>query len=106
MSHGLHFREIEQIKEAVEGFPEIEEVILFGSRAKGNFQKASDIDLAIKGKDITDTTIKRLSSQLNEELPFPYFFDIIDYKSINNPDLKEHIERVGNPIYNKNRSLR
>jgi predicted nucleotidyltransferase len=101
MNHGLQPREIEKIIKAAEGLPEIEEMILFGSRAKGNFKKASDIDLAIKGKEITDTTVKQLSSRLNEELPLPYFFDVIDYKSINNTDLLKHINRVGNLIYKK-----
>lgn len=30
--------------------PDVEEVIVFGSRAKGTFKNGSDIDFAIKGK--------------------------------------------------------
>ncbi|MBN1849209.1 MAG: nucleotidyltransferase domain-containing protein [Deltaproteobacteria bacterium] len=101
MNHSLQPREIEKIIIAAEGFPEIEEMILFGSRAKGKFKKASDIDLAIKGNEITESTVKRFSSRLNEEVPLPYFFDVIDYKSISNKDLVEHIDRVGNLIYKK-----
>ena len=101
MKHGLQPQELGSIIKAAEGFPEIEEIIIFGSRTKGNFKKASDIDLAVKGKNVTDITVKRLNSRLNEELPLPYFFDVIDYKSINNPDLVEHIDRVGNLLYKK-----
>ena len=101
MSRGLQQRAIDSITKASEEFPEIEEVVLFGSRAKGNFKKASDIDLAIKGKTITDITVTRLSSRLNEELPLPYFFDVVHYESIGNPDLVGHIDRIGKIIYRK-----
>lgn len=101
MKHGLQKRYLDSIIEASGEFPEIEEVLLFGSRAKGNAKKASDIDLAIKGRDVTDTTIRRLSARLNEELPFPFFFDVLRYESIRNPDLVDHIDRIGKVIYKK-----
>jgi uncharacterized protein len=101
MNPGLKESEISNIVKASEELPEIEEVIIFGSRAKGNFKKASDIDLAIKGKTVTQVTIKRLSARLNEELPMPYFFDVLDYASINNQDLLDHIKRAGTVIYKK-----
>ena len=106
MSHGLQQRDIDLIIQAAEELPEIEEVILFGSRAKGNFKKASDIDLAVKGKAVTDITVKRLSSRLNEELPLPYFIDVVHYKSIANPDLVAHIDRIGKVIYREKLSLK
>lgn len=31
---------------------ELKEIILFGSRARGDFNRASDIDLAVRGGDI------------------------------------------------------
>ncbi len=103
MSHGLQKRDIEYIIRASRELPEIEEVILFGSRAKGTHKKASDVDMAIKGKEISDKTVKRLSARLNEELPLPYFIDIINYKTIRNQDLIDHIGRVGEEIYRKDR---
>lgn len=101
MSYGLKKRDIENIIKATKELPEIEDVILFGSRAKGTHKKASDIDMAVKGKGITDKTVKRLSARLNEELPLPYFIDIVHYETIRNQDLIEHIERVGKIIYRK-----
>lgn len=101
MNHGLKKRDIENIIKASRELPEIEEVILFGSRAKGTHKKASDVDMAIKGKDISEKTVKRLSARLNEELPLPYFIDVVHYESIGNPDLVEHIDRVGTIIYRK-----
>lgn len=99
MTFGLLERDIQSIVQAVSEFPEIQEVVVFGSRAKNNFQKGSDVDLALKGKHINEKLVNRLRFQLNEELPLPYFFDVLDYKEIKNTQLREHIDRVGKCIY-------
>jgi predicted nucleotidyltransferase len=88
MKYGLLERDLSYIKKGIEKFSEIEEVTLFGSRAMGNFKKASDVDLAIKGTKVTRTTVIRLSGILNEEYPIPFFFDIIDYEKTSNIKLK------------------
>lgn len=98
---GLLKRDLEFIFEAVLKFPEIEKAIIFGSRAMGNYKKGSDIDLAIVGDQITDQTKTRLSSILNQELPIPYFIDVVDYKSITNKDLVNHIDTEGKVIYKR-----
>ena len=82
-------------------FPEIEKVAIYGSRAMGNYKKGSDIDLAIMGKLVNYQTVVRLSAKLNEELPIPYFVDILDYKSLENQKLKKHIDQEGIVFYNK-----
>ena len=76
-------------------YPEIEQVIIFGSRAKGNYKKGSDIDLSIKGKNCKLETAINISAIINERLPIPYHVDVIDYASLHHTDLKEHIDRVG-----------
>ncbi|MEN8446269.1 MAG: nucleotidyltransferase domain-containing protein [Cyanobacteria bacterium J06555_13] len=88
-------RDLTHIRAAAAELPEINEVILFGSRAKGTHQQGSDVDLSIKGKGITHATILRLSESLNEERPLPYFFDVVDYNSLGDEPLREHIDRVG-----------
>lgn len=80
---------------------EIEQVILFGSRAKGIHKKGSDIDLAIKANTSQPYFIFNLKAYLNEALPIPYFIDLVDYNSLDYPELKEHIDRVGIPFYQK-----
>ena len=103
MSHGLLSRDLNYIIQALKQFPEIETALLFGSRAKGNYKPGSDVDLAIKGGEITHTTISRLAFLLNEEYPLPYFFDVVHYKTLSNRNLAEHIDRVGEIIYTRNR---
>jgi uncharacterized protein len=60
-------------------YPEIDQVILYGSRAKGIFREGSDID----------------------DLLLPYSLDISLFSVIDNPDLIHHINRVGKVIYQK-----
>ncbi len=60
MNHGLWQRDIEEIVQANRRFPEIEEVLLFGSRAKGNYKLGSDVDIAIKGRKIKHSCVADL----------------------------------------------
>ena len=98
---GLLDRDIEYIKKALKKFNEIEKVIIFGSRAMGNYKKGSDIDIAIVGEKVTSKTIFGLDDYLNEVYPLPYFFDIIHYESISNEKLKHHIDEKGKILYSK-----
>ena len=81
--------------EAFSKYPEVEEVIIFGSRAKGNFKKGSDIDFAIKGKECSEELAMNIKGYLNEEVSIPYYVDVVDYASLKNKALKEHIDRIG-----------
>lgn len=101
---GLIDRDIRYIMEALQKFDEIETAIIFGSRAIGNYKKGSDIDIAILGKQVTDSTIYKLDDYLNQVYPIPYFFDIINYRSIKNSKLIEHINKEGIIIYSKKAS--
>lgn len=80
-------------------YPEIENILVYGSRAKGNFKPGSDIDLAIVGKNATDQIALNLSAELNERIQSPYYFDIINYSTLYSPGLKDHIDRIGKPLF-------
>ncbi|MEL6455217.1 MAG: nucleotidyltransferase domain-containing protein [Cyanobacteria bacterium J06623_5] len=95
MDHGLLERDLLHIRAAAAALPEIEEVVLFGSRAKGTYQDASDVDLSIRGKGITHNTVLKLLDDLNEVRPIPYFFDVVDYNTLASAPLREHTDRVG-----------
>lgn len=99
---GLLEREIVYINKALEKFEEIEKAIIFGSRAMGNYKKGSDVDIAIIGEKVTNKIIFKLDDYLNEVYPLPYFFDIINYNSLKNEKLIEHIDNEGKVIYVKN----
>ncbi len=99
MKFGLSQRDIGEILKTFRLFAEIDQAVLFGSRAKGNYKPGSDVDIAIKGKGITHSCVARLSAILNEESPLPYYFDIVHFEQITEPELVQHIERVGQVIY-------
>ena len=91
---GISTQDLHMIMNVMKSYPDIHEVILFGSRAKGNFKSGSDIDIALKG-DLDDNILFQISDLLNEELPLPWFFDILIYHRITKKELIDHIDRFG-----------
>lgn len=99
MPFGLSDEIVNRIKGAIADFPEVNEVVLIGSRAKGTQKEGSDIDLVLMG-DISHKTLLSIKSALND-LNSPYTFDVIIYSKIKKEALKEHIDRVGVRFYSK-----
>jgi len=95
---GLKENDISMIIEVLKLFPEIEKVVIYGSRAKGNHRNGSDIDLTLIGKNLNLDNLNRLSSKL-DDLLLPYLFDISIYDKIDNPDLINHIDRIGKSFF-------
>ena len=87
-------------------YADIEEVLVFGSRAMGNYKNGSDIDLAIKGKNASNKIAWDVSGYLNEVLPIPYYIDVVYYEGLTNQELKEHIDRYGKLCYSRQEILR
>lgn len=96
---GLSEKTTNILTEFFQKFPEIEEVKIYGSRAKGNYKKGSDIDFALFG-DINFRLLSKISGKL-DELPTPYKFDVTDYNTITNENLKDHIDRIGKIFYKR-----
>ena len=96
---GISSDDLDVIIQILSKYPEVEKAFVFGSRAKGNYQKGSDIDLCVKGKKITSTLVSKIHWDLEEETILPYFFDVVGYETISNTSLKEHIDRVAQVIY-------
>jgi len=71
----------------------VEQVVLYGSRAKGNYKEGSDIDLTVKGNLTFDNMVK-MSVNL-DELNLPWKIDLSLYNQIENKNLLDHIDRVG-----------
>jgi nucleotidyltransferase substrate binding protein (TIGR01987 family) len=99
LKFGLKESVINLICEVFAEYDEIYEVKIYGSRAFGNCDHASDIDLAFytnSKKKLTEEIHKKL-----EELPTPYLFDLTDYNKIKYQPLKDSIDKVGKTIYKK-----
>jgi predicted nucleotidyltransferase len=97
--YGIASRTYELLLNTFKRFPQIKEVWLFGSRAKGNYKTGSDIDLAIKGENINPAIVFKLKCMFNEQLSVPYGVDVVGYDYLRHPGLKEHISRIGKRIY-------
>jgi len=95
---GLKDNDIERIKNTLSIFPQIEKVILYGSRAMGSHRPASDIDLTLIGNNIDSTLQWKLELKL-DDLLLPYKFDISIYSNISNPELKKNIDEFGIVFY-------
>lgn len=81
-------------------YTDIDEVILYGSRAKGNFKTGSDIDLSIRSASMSLQQMFQLENEI-DDLYLPYKVDISLFRLIDNPQLVQHILRVGVSFYKK-----
>ena len=97
---GLRESDISYICKILAQFSDIEQALIFGSRAKGTNQKGSDVDIALKGADL-GAIVTQIGGILNDDSPLPYYFDVLDYQAITSEKLKDHIDRVGQIIYEK-----
>lgn len=100
---GLKEKHIDAINSCFAKFENIEQVVVYGSRAKGNYRKGSDIDLTIVG-DLTYSEILKLENEL-DDLLLPYKIDLSLKRQIANPDLIAHIDRVGKIFYDNSTKL-
>ncbi|MSU63565.1 MAG: nucleotidyltransferase domain-containing protein [Pedosphaera sp.] len=98
-SFGLTDAERELICGVLRRHPEVAGAKVFGSRAKGSSQPASDIDLALGG-NISRNVLNSIAGEL-DELPLPYTFDVQAYAGIRHQPLREHIDRVGKSFYSR-----
>ncbi len=98
---GLSKKDIKSIVDTIITFEEIEMVKIFGSRAMGNYKKGSDVDIAIYGQNASQHIADKLKDVLNNQLPLPYFFDIANYSSIQNEELRNHIDKEGKLLFAK-----
>ncbi len=78
----------------------INSVLVYGSRAKGNYRPGSDIDLTIKGDVLEFAELMQIEDQI-DDLFLPYTVDLSQYAQLSNIDLIEHIDRVGVVIYDR-----
>jgi len=100
MKHGLSDHVIERMESVFALHTEIKKVILYGSRAKGNYEKGSDIDLTVLGSNMNLALLMRIESEL-DDLMLPYTIDLSIFSHIKNHALMEHIQRVGVDFYSR-----
>lgn len=98
-SYGLDLASLLYLLEQFLKYPQIEEIILFGSRAMGDFTDASDIDLCIKGS-LNETELAEIKTELTEG-KIPYKVDVLLYGALKDPSLLKHVQSFGKKLYPK-----
>lgn len=103
MMFGLKESTVGKIRDCLAAVPNITKAEIYGSRAKGNYQNYSDIDIALWG-DLEWRDITHIRAEL-EDLPTLYKFDVLHYETLEHQTLKDHIDRVGKVLYMRETGL-
>jgi predicted nucleotidyltransferase len=102
---GLRPEVIDKLQRVFHRYPRVEQVLIYGSRAMGNYQPGSDIDLTLKGKYLKWNDLQSIELEI-DELLLPYKVDLSLYNQIDNKALIEHIDRYGRDLELKNSPVR
>ncbi len=102
MRFGLNENTVSKINDTFTSYPEIEQVLIYGSRAKGNFREGSDIDISLFGENLDSTLLKSIHQKI-DNLNTPYLFDISIFNDLKSERLIDHIKRVGKILYEKDK---
>ena len=94
---GVPSENMRSIVNAIKQNRKVNKIILFGSRAKGNYKKGSDIDIAILADELSFDELNQIKVNVNEFM-LPYNIDLIDFNKITDIALRDHILRVGKVI--------
>jgi len=100
--HGLPPHTVAAIAGVLANFPRVEQAIVHGSRARGNFRPGSDIDLCLKGTGLSVSLLFKIEHAL-DNLLLPYKIDLSIYEQIDNPELLAQIERLGISFYRRSK---
>jgi len=100
MNSGLSTNTVERVIGVLQRHPEVEEAVLYGSRAKGDYRPGSDIDLSLCGSKLNHALLTCISNEL-DDLMLPYQIDLSLMSSLTHPALLDHIERVGTMLYKR-----
>lgn len=95
---GLSSKTIQKINSVFAKYPQVREVLVYGSRSKGTYRPSSDIDLTMLGTDLDTTLLLKIENDL-DDLLLPYQIDLSIYTQIENPDVVEHIKEYGQVFY-------
>ena len=98
MKFGLSKTVIEELQKVFRRHANIEKVLIFGSRSKGNYRAGSDIDLAVIGKDLDYNQLLNIICEI-EDLGLLYSVDLLDYQKKKGTPIGDYIDREGQIFY-------
>lgn len=98
---GLKSSHLRELRRIFNHYPEVKEVLIFGSRATGRYHDRSDIDLAIRNSIIDRKILGRIRSDFDES-DIPYTVDLLVLEQVQDQGLKNEIMKEGKIIYSRN----
>ncbi|MDR2557174.1 MAG: nucleotidyltransferase domain-containing protein [Bacteroidales bacterium] len=102
--YGLNPRDMQTITGILRKYAGIKKAVLFGSRAKGAYHSGSDIDIAIVDGNIDYQTLIKIKNDM-EDSSLPYNADVVNFSTLSNSALKEHILRTGKVLFRQNEKI-
>jgi len=93
-SVGLPDYVLQDLRRVFLNHPAVQRVVLYGSRAKGNFRPNSDIDLMVIAPEISWREFNEIEAEI-DDLLMPWKVDLALEHQIENDELLEHVKRVG-----------
>lgn len=90
-----HYRSMVQV---FDRYPQIEKVLIFGSRAKGTAKPYSDFDLAVFAPSMSTKEFASLWSDV-DDLPIIFKIDLLHWDSLSNLLLKNKILKDGKKFH-------
>ncbi|MBQ5424484.1 MAG: nucleotidyltransferase domain-containing protein [Bacteroidales bacterium] len=98
MKFGLSDSVIVELQDVFRRHKNISKVLIFGSRAKGNYREGSDIDLVAIGNNLDYNQIIKILTEI-DDLELLYSVDLLDYSKIIGTPIGDHINRLGQVFY-------
>lgn len=98
LSFGLSTEILDALRLVFSQFSEIDRVLIYGSRARGDFRSGSDIDLAVVAPAMTPSDFSRLWMVL-DDLPIIFRLDVSLWHETTDQQLKNNMLADGISLY-------
>ena len=99
MHTGLKESVINDVIDIITRRAPVEKIILYGSRARGDFKPVSDVDIALDAPQWSDVDVAVIKGQLEEKVPTLLKFDLVLISQIKKKSLRDNILKEGIVIY-------
>lgn len=97
---GLSEKEMAELTGIFRKLPHIEKVVVYGSRAMGNYRRFSDVDITLFGPNLSRDDLYKLDDLLYYS-DLPYLFDISIFDELRDAHFIDHIRRRGKVMYER-----
>ena len=100
---GLPVASVRALQSVLASHARVSRADVYGSRATGRFCAGSDIDISLRGDALTVAELNLIDREM-DDLDLPYKLDLPIYHLIEDPALRDHIDRVGCALYEAQRA--